>query len=89
MLNALAQILPFCKERAVVIEAGTALAAAALFVVAVAGTAVANTGMADTTATGKGTADEGSDDVVASLTLSGTNFIKTFFPCNLRQFAIS
>jgi hypothetical protein len=51
MLNALAQILPFCKARAVVIEAGTALAA------------------------GKGTADEGSDKVVASVTRSGTNVI--------------
>ena len=77
MLNALAQILPFCKERAVVIEAGTALAAAALFVVAVAGTAVAKVGIADTTGAGKGTA-EGSDDVVASLTRSGANFIKRF-----------
>jgi hypothetical protein len=74
----LAQILPFCKARAVVIEAGTALAAVAVSVLAVAGTAVANTGIADTTAAGKGRADRGSDDVAASVTLSGANFIKLF-----------
>jgi hypothetical protein len=78
MLSASSQILPFCKERAVGTEAGTAVAAVAVSALALAGTAVANTGIADTTVAGKGTADEGSDDAVASVTRSGGNVIKLF-----------